>query len=215
MRTTSVRAGGFSLLLGALLALSPLSPGKDATLALDRTWALGHYIDLASYLFLLLGLPAVLASMTGNRESASWVTRCGLIGYAAFSTRLALSVGSHLYEARVVPLLAARPGTASALSPDGALYSLFGSRPTNIVWVGALTLGCLPFAAALWLAARTTRWAAALVALGLVIAVVIPPVGIVIFSLTLGWLGARLVVHADVAAPIRRRAGDVPMASRA
>lgn len=214
--TSSIRTGGFSLFVGAVLALSPLSPGKDAGLALDRTWALGHSIDLASYLFLLLGLPAVLASMSGRRELPSWVAGCGLIGYAAFTTRLALSVGSHLYEARVVPVLAARPEAALALRPEGALYSLFGSRSTNIVWVGVLTLGCLPFAVALWHAATTTRWAAALIALGLVLAVAIPPLGIVIFSLVLGWLGVRLVVHADVTVPIRHsRTADAPTVSGA
>jgi hypothetical protein len=207
------RLGGLCLLIGAVLALSPLSPGKDVSLALGSTWTPGHLIDLASYLFLLLGLPAVYASMG---ERLGWA---GAIGYIAFVTRMALSMGSHLYEARVVPVLVRRPELASSITSNGTLNNIYGPSATWIAIV--LSAGGVLFGVALWRVTPAMRWPAALIAVGSAVAAVIPPLGIVMFSVGFGWLGSRLLKSADARSPLRtprstpaREATNVPMPGR-
>lgn len=193
--STPTRLGGLALVLGAVLAFSPISPGKDASLALDPTWTPGHLIDLSSYLFLLLGLPTLVpATARGSGPLAT-------LGYAAFVTRLALSVGSQLYEARVVPVLARQSSQTPALADHGNLNSIYGSSGA---WVNvALSMGGVLFGIALWRSAPKTRWVAGLIAVGSAAAAVVPPLGIVLFSVGFGWLGLRILLRRDALTPLR------------
>lgn len=195
--TTSApaRLGGLALVIGAALAFSPFSPGKDASLALDPSWTPGHLIDLSSYLFLLLGLPTLIAA--AGRGSGP----LAFLGYAAFMSRLALSIGSQLYEARVVPVLARQPSQAPALADHGDLNSLYGSSGE---WVNvALSVGGVLFGIALWRSAPRIRWVAGLVSVGSAVAAVVPPLGIVLFSVGFGWLGLRILLRHDALTPLR------------
>jgi hypothetical protein len=191
------RLGGLALLIGALLALSPISPGKDVSLALESAWTPGHLVDLASYMFLLLGLPAICGSV-GDRLGP-----VGAIGYVAFVARLTLSVGSQLYEARVVPVLVRQSELAPLMTSQGNLQNIYGSAA---IWLSiALSTGGVLFAMALWRAAPKLRWIAGLIGLGSALAAVIPPLGIVMFSVGFGWIGGRLLKSGDVATPLRAR----------
>lgn len=192
---TPARLGGGALIVATILAFSPLSPGKDVALAHTSTWTPGHLIDLTSYLFTLLGLPAIYGSI-GKRSGA-----LAAIGYAAFVVRLALSAGSSLYEARVVPILASHSSLTPALASGGTLNSIYGR---SALWFSiVLSAGGVLFGVALWRSAPKMRWTGALVAVGSAAAAVIPPLGIVMFTVGFGWLGVRLLRRGDATTPWR------------
>jgi hypothetical protein len=192
---TPARLGGGALIVATILAFSPLSPGKDVTLAHTSTWTPGHLIDLASYLFTLLGIPAIYGSI-GKRSGA-----LAALGYAAFVVRLALSAGSSLYEARVVPILVDHASLTPVLASGGTLNSIYGP---SALWLSiVLSAGGVLFGVALWRSAPKMRWTGALVAVGSAAAAVIPPLGIVMFTVGFGWLGARLLRRGDATTPWR------------
>ena len=179
------RLGGGALIVATILAFSPLSPGKNAALAHN--------------LFTLLGLPAIYASI-GKRSGT-----LAALGYTAFVVRLALSAGSSLYEARVVPVLAGHSRLGPALASGGTLNSIYG--PSALWFSIVLSAGGVLFGIALWRSAPTMRWTGSLVAAGSAAAAVIPPLGIVIFTVGFGWLGVRLLRRGDATLPLRASAG--------
>ena len=138
---------------------------------------------------LTLDAPAIYASI-GKRSGA-----LAALGYTAFVIRLALSAGSSLYEARVVPILASHPSLTPALASGGSLSSIYGP---SALWVSiVLSAGGVLFGVALWRSAPKMGWAGALVAVGSAASAVIPPLGIVMFTVGFGWLGVRLLRRGD------------------
>ena len=204
MKLTPARLGGAALLVATVLAFSPLSPGKNVALVHTSTWTAGHLIDLASYLFTLLGLPAVYGSL-GSRGGLP-----AALGYAAFAVRLALSSGSSLYEARVVPVLAGHADLAPALASNGSLYSIYG--PFALGLNIALSAAGILLGVAVWRSGPKMRWTGGLISVGSATAAVLPPLGVVLFTVGFGWLGARLLLRGDVTTPIRASRDTTPPA---
>lgn len=124
----------------ALLAALPLQvvgfllhpPSEELRHVEQATYGPAHLVLFASWVLVLLGLPALHAAQAG---------RAGRLGAVAFvATTLAAAYHCYLtlYEATVIPLVAARPGAAELVGDGGALSH------------GAGALG--PFAGALVLA---------------------------------------------------------------
>jgi hypothetical protein len=159
------------------------------------SWAIVHYLSIVMCLFGQLGITGIYAKQV---KEAGWL---GLVGYLLFSLFLAFTMAFVFIEALIEPSLA----TVSPKFVEGLLGMVdsvaseinLGVLPTLYLLTGLLYIvGGVLFGTATFRARILPRWAAGMLAVGVMLPVVLPhdivrlaavPVG-----LALAWLGYAL-----------------------
>jgi hypothetical protein len=212
IRWAGLSAMGAGILFIAIQAIHPLDVLSSVTTA---RWAIVHYLGVAMCLFGLFGLVGLYARQV---EEAGWL---GLAGYLLFSLFWALTTAFQFIEAFISPVLAPEApkfveGFLGIVTGAPSEINL-GALPTVYMITGLLyMLGGLLFGIATLRAGILPRWAAGLLAFGIVLPLLasslVPhpfdrifavPVG-----LSLAWLGYALWSE-------RREQASEPLLSKA
>ena len=165
IRWAGLAAMGAGTLFIAVQAIHPLDVLSSVTTA---RWAIVHYLSITMDLLGLLGMAGLYARQV---EKAGWL---GLTGYLLFSLFWALTVAFHFAEAFFSPVLA----TAAPTFVEGFLGIVNGaSGELNLGLLPAIytangvcyILGGLLFGIATFRAGLLPRWAAGLLAIGIVL----------------------------------------------
>ena len=197
-----IRWAGLSAMLSGILfiVIQTIHPLDILSSVTTSRWAIVHYLGVAMCLLGLLGVTGIYARQV---EAAGWL---GLVGYLLFSLFYALTMSFQFAEAFISPVLA----TAAPTFVEGFL-GIASGHPSEVN-LGALPavytltgivgymLGGLLFGIATFRAGILPRWAAGLLAFGIVLPLLgsslVPhpfdrifavPVG-----LALAWLGYAL-----------------------
>ena len=200
---TLIRLAGLAAMVAGILyiAIQPLHPLDVLSSVTTPRWANVHYLSIVMDFLALLGITGLYARQV---EKSGWL---GLAGYLLFSLFWAISMALHFAEAFILPLLA----TAAPKVVEGWMGLITG-HATEIN-LGALStismlngfvgylLGGLLFGIATLRAGILPRWAAGLLAVG----IVLPLLGVVLqvqhpydrlfavpVGLALAWLGYAL-----------------------
>jgi hypothetical protein len=189
----SVMITGGVLLLGDLL----INPGPGIDNAHKSLFVSGHLFNAIAYLVLVLGLPALAASLGRS------LGVLGALGYASLVTRYALSTGSQLFQAGIYHTLAQQPGMRPRLSAGGDLSTIYGTWDDTLSLI--LGLGMLALVPALWRAGRAMRAPSALLVVVAVTEIFFTPLSLIAVAVLVIWLGARIVRHGDVREPFRQQ----------
>jgi hypothetical protein len=165
IRWTGLAAMGAGILFIAIQAIHPLDVLSSVTTA---RWAIVHYLGVAMCLLGLLGLVGLYARQV---EEAGWL---GLTGYLLFSLFWAFTLAFQFIETFISPVLATEtPNFVEGFLGivTGAPSELnLGALPTVYMLTGLLyMLGGLLFGIATFRAGILPRWAAGLLAFGIVL----------------------------------------------
>ena len=198
IRWAGLAAMGAGILYIAIQAIHPLDVLSAVT---TPRWAIVHYLSLVMDFLGLLGLTGLYARQV---EKSGWL---GLAGYLLFSLFWALDLGLHFIEAFISPVLA----TTAPKVVEGLLGIVtghatgmnLGALPTldKLNGLVGYLLGGLLFGIATLRAGILPRWAAGLLAVG----IVLPLLGLLLgvqhpydrifavpVGLALAWLGYAL-----------------------
>ena len=166
IRWAGLAAMGAGLLFIAIQAIHPLDVLANVTTA---RWAIVHYLGIAMGLCGLLGLAGLYARQV---EKVGWL---GLVGYLLFSLFYALTLVFQFIEALISPLLATEsPRFVEGLlgiASGHATGMNMGALPMVYMFTGiaGYLLGGLLFGIATFRAGVLPRWAAGLLATGVVL----------------------------------------------
>jgi hypothetical protein len=196
-----IRWAGLPAMVAGILfiAIQAIHPFDVLSSVTTARWAIVHYLGVAMCFFGLLGLAGLYARQV---KEAGWL---GLAGYLLFSLFWALSLAFQFIEAFISPVLATEApqfveGFLGIVTGQASEMNL-GALPTVYMLTGLLyLLGGLLFGIATFRASILPRWAAGLLAVGIVLPLLgsslVPhpfdrifavPVG-----LALAWLGYAL-----------------------
>jgi hypothetical protein len=197
IRGAGVAAIGAGVLYIGVQAIHPLDVLSSVTTA---RWAIVHYLSFAMDFLGLLGITGIYARQV---EKAGWL---GVAGYFLFSLFWVITAAFHFAEAFISPLLVTEAprfvvGFLGIITSDPSEMNL-GALPAIYALNGLLyMLGGLLFGIATFRARVLPRWAAGLLAVGIVLPILgsslVPhpfdrifavPVG-----LALAWLGYALL----------------------
>src|SRR3981081_2492735 len=219
MNTTAsklIRWAGVSAMVGGFLfvGIQPIHPPEILSSFTTSTWAIVHYVGVATCFCILLGITGIYARQV---EESGWL---GLAGFLLFGLMWGLTAEVLFAEGLIVPLLATdapkfavgfegiSSGSSSEVSLGilPAVYSL-----TSVLYlVGGVLFGVAPFRAGI-----LPRWAGGGLAVGtvapLVLSLLLPhefirlaalPVGIALALLGYALWSAR---REKVSEPLPRR----------
>jgi hypothetical protein len=165
IRWAGLAAMGAGILFIAIQAIHPLDVLSSVTTA---RWAIVHYLGVAMCFLGLLGLVGLYARQV---EAAGWL---GLVGYLLFSLFWALTLAFQFIEALISPVLATEAskfveGFLGIVTGASSEMNL-GALPTVYMLTGLLyLLGGLLFGIATFRTGILPRWAAGLLAVGIVL----------------------------------------------
>lgn len=165
IRWAGLAAMGAGILFIAVQAIHPLDVLSSVTTA---RWAIVHYLGVAMCFLGLLGLVGLYARQV---EEAGWL---GLAGYLLFSLFWVLTLAFQFVEAFISPVLATEApqfveGFLGIVTGASSKLNL-GALPTMYMLTGLLyLLGGLLFGIATLRAGILPRWAASLLAVGIVL----------------------------------------------
>ena len=213
-----LRTAGLSALLAGLIfaVVGLIHPPQIIASVTTGQWTIVHLLTIAMSFFGLLGIAGIYARQV---EKAGWM---GLAGYLLLSLWFVLVTGFTFFEAFILPLLASDSPqfTASflAIFTGAVAETSVGALATLWSLLGVVyILGGLLFAIATFRAGILSRWAAALIGLGVVISpafALLPqsfaPLAAVPVGLGLAWLGYSLWserrMHVSQSLPVKERA---------
>jgi len=188
-------AGLSAVVAGVLLVVTQIiHPERDPSSVATSSWAIAHSLELGVGVFGLLGISGLYARQV---EEAGLL---GLVGFLMFFVALAIFANLAFFEAFILPLLATEAPQFTAgflgLFAGGAL----GALGPILLLAGLLfSFGGLLFGIAILRAGILPRWAAIVLIIGVVGALVGPLLGEVVGRITvvtvglgLAWLGYAL-----------------------
>lgn len=196
-----IRMGGVAAMAAGVVfvVIQPLHPPMTLAAVSTTAWAAVHYATLVMTVLFVVGIAGIYARQV---EATGWL---GLVGFVLLSLGLLITAGFVVIEAFVEPLLV--DGEPELVTDLLAIVS--GSeRATDLGLLALLwsvssflfPLGCLLFGAAVMRAGILSRWAAAVFAFGLPVAVAVVSLlpfdlhrwGAVPIGVGLAWLGLGL-----------------------
>lgn len=217
IRWAGLAAMASGILFIAMQAIHPLDLLSNVTTA---RWAVVHYLGIVMAFLGLLGITGIYARQA---EKAGWL---GLVGYLLFSLFYAITMAFQFIEAFLSPVLAtvAPKFVESMIGIVTGAPSVINLGPLPVVYkllgFAGYALGGLLFGIATFRARILSRWAAGLLAVGIVLPILLSslvqhpydrifavPVG-----LALAWLGYNLLSErrAPVQEPLPVMAIPVP-----
>jgi hypothetical protein len=208
---------GLIAIAAALLfvLIQPLHPAEVHASVITDAWAIVHMITLVMVVLFLVGITGIYAT---HAKRLGWL---GLLGFVVLFTGLLITAALDVVEAFVLPLMA-------EADPDfvNGFLAMVAGHPTSadlgafpLLWNAhslAFLAGTLLFGAAIFRARVLSRWAAAIFALGSLVAAPVaqalgaPRLAAVPVGIGLAWLGYSLWSQRRKAEP--SEAAETPLA---